>query len=342
MSRAGGCAVAAMASVGAFVIGLSIIGGAIQEEDDDKGGELSGGTFIGKLDTRKVPKAYRKWVLKAGRMCEGVSAPLIAAQIEQESGWNPRATSPVGAQGISQFMPGTWRTWGMDADGRGGANVFSPPDAIMTQARYDCFILKKVKSYKVKGDLTRLMLAGYNAGPDAVRQYGGIPPYLETQRYVKLIMSLIPKYSAGGSVEMSGPLGRRIAAQAKKWIGTPYAWGGGGIGGPSKGIAHGAGTVGFDCSGLTQYAVYHGSKGRITLPRSSQAQAGGTAVKGRAQPGDLIAFQLNGGAGNYDHIGVYIGNNRFVHAPRTGSTVKVSSLTEPYYASKVQKIRRMK
>ncbi|WP_030797892.1 lytic transglycosylase domain-containing protein, partial [Streptomyces griseus] len=115
-----------------------------------------------------------EWIMKAGQTCPDAPAALIAAQIEAESNWNPKATSPVGAQGLSQFMPGTWKTWGVDADGDGRADPFSAPDAIMSQARYDCWLAKKVRSYKIQNaDVRRLMLAAYNAGPGAVQQYGG-------------------------------------------------------------------------------------------------------------------------------------------------------------------------
>lgn len=325
----------------ATVLGFAVYAGV---EDD---GKPAGSAITDQLNTKEVPTAYRQWVIEAGRQCKGVTAPLIAAQIEAESAWRPDAQSRdaagnVIAQGLSQFIPSTWATWGVDADNDGTADPFTPADAIMTQARYDCWLMKKVKTYDISGDQTRLMLAAYNAGPDAVRRAGGIPPYPETQNYVKKIMSLIAKYSAvGEGPDASGPFGQRIAAEAKKWLGTPYSWGGGSINGPTTGIAQGAGTSGFDCSSLVQYAVYHASKGKITLPRVSQAQVNeGKAVSpGDIRTGDLIGFSLNGGG--WDHIAVYIGGGQFVHAPRTGDVVKISSLNEPYYASKPQRIRRI-
>ncbi len=333
----------AFTAVTALVVSLVIAGSVDEDELDGAGGDL--GTA---LNAKKVPPPYRKWVAKAGKTCPEVSAPLIAAQIEAESNWNPKAqsrdirTGQVIAQGIAQFIPGTWASWGMDGDGDGRADVFTPADAIMTQARYDCWLAKKVKSYKIKGDMTRLMLAAYNAGPDAVRRYGGVPPYPETLNYVDKIMKLVPGYSL--TLDDGGPasaFGQRVATHAKRWIGTPYSWGGGGVDGPSRGFAHGASTVGFDCSSLTQYAVYHASKGAVTLPRTSQIQVtqGKPVTRDKIRAGDLIGFALHGG-GNFDHIAVYIGNGQFVHAPRTGQTVKIESLDAPYYASKPQSIRR--
>jgi cell wall-associated NlpC family hydrolase len=121
--------------------------------------------------------------------------------------------------------------------------------------------------------------------------------------------------------------------------GIPYSWGGGSIYGPTYGFAQGARTRGFDCSSLVMYAVYHGSGGKIVLPRTSQQQAtkGKEISRDRIQPGDVIAFQL---AAGYDHIGIYIGNDTFVHAPKTGDVVKESRLSDSYYSSRKITIRR--
>lgn len=286
---------------------------------------------------------------RARHECKEVSAPLVAAQIAAESGWNPKAESPVGAQGLSQFMPGTWKTWGVDAAGKDGsaepdgtADPFTPGDAIMTQARYDCWLAGKVKEMGLKDDPTRLLLAAYNAGPGAIEQFGGVPPYPETQSYVTKIIASMAEYSgggAGGKIEKGGPFGDRVVAYAKKWLGTPYAWGGGGPEGPGRGFAQGANTVGFDCSSLVQYAVYRASDGKTMPPRTSQVQvtAGKPVSRDEMQPGDVIGFALHG---SYDHIGIYLGNGQFIHAPKTGDVVKISQLDDSYYASKPQKVRR--
>lgn len=293
----------------------------------------------GALDAAQVPAEYRKWVLKAAETCDAVSAPLIAAQIHQESGWNPDAVSPVGARGLSQFMPGTWDSWGVDADGDGRADPYSPPDAIMSQARYDCYLASQVDH--LGGDQTQLMLAAYNAGPGAVLQYSGIPPYPETQHYVQVITDLIEQYTAAEEAPEAGggPVGSRIVAAARRWEGTPYAWGGGTVTGPGPGTGHGAGTVGFDCSSLVQHAVYQATGGRITLPRTSQLQAteGKAVARGDLRPGDLIAFQMR--SPSYDHIAIYAGSGQIIHAPGTGKVVRLEPLAT--YDAKPQTIRRI-
>lgn len=119
--------------------------------------------------------------------------------------------------------------------------------------------------------------------------------------------------------------GRQIARSAAQYLGTPYSWGGGGKGGPSRGIAQGANTVGFDCSGLTQYA--YGKLG-INIPRVSGAQfnAGMKINPSQAQAGDLVFFHpTSNGPG---HVGIYLGNGTYIQAPQTGDVVKVSKLSD--------------
>ncbi|GLZ09615.1 hypothetical protein Acsp03_70810 [Actinomadura sp. NBRC 104412] len=135
----------------------------------------------------------------------------------------------------------------------------------------------------------------------------------------------------GAAPQAKASLGQRIVAAATKQRGVPYAWGGGGPTGKSRGICcspgghDGRDTIGFDCSGLVQYAVYQASKGRITMPRvaADQVQRGKPVTRDSMRPGDLIGFDHGQGI---THIGIYIGNGRMVHAPQTGDVVKISPL----------------
>ncbi len=105
----------------------------------------------------------------------GVPATLLSAVARHESGYDPRAVSPAGAQGLMQLMPGTAR-------GLGVTNSFDPVQAVDGAAR----MLRDLTS---RFGSTELALAAYNAGPGAVMKYDGIPPYAETQRYVQNVMS---------------------------------------------------------------------------------------------------------------------------------------------------------
>ncbi|MEU0805601.1 lytic transglycosylase domain-containing protein [Streptomyces sp. NPDC005970] len=139
-----------------------------------------------------IPKAERPVVEAAARTCPGVSVPLLAAQIHAESDWRPDADSGH-AQGISQFAPETWKEWGRDGDGDGKADVWEPKDAIPSQARYMCHLYGVVKD--LPGDPTKLALAAYNAGPNAVLRARGIPRIAETREYVdRILNTLLPQY----------------------------------------------------------------------------------------------------------------------------------------------------
>lgn len=105
-----------------------------------------------------------------------VNPLVICAQIKQESGFIPTAGSPAGAVGISQFMPSTAESLGIDP--------WNVEEAIQGQCEYMSNMMKSFGDYS-------LALAGYNAGGGAVSSYGGIPPYKETQNYVASISSMI-------------------------------------------------------------------------------------------------------------------------------------------------------
>ncbi len=141
-----------------------------------------------------VPDAYRNLITTAAGHCTPISAPLLAAQIDAESHWNPHAVSPQGAQGLAQFTPDTWTRFGQDTDGNGHASPFDPADAIDAQARYLCHLADDLAD--LPGNPLDNTLAAYNAGPGPVRAYAGIPPFPETQAYVRRVNHLIPHYQA--------------------------------------------------------------------------------------------------------------------------------------------------
>lgn len=110
--------------------------------------------------------------------------------------------------------------------------------------------------------------------------------------------------------------GQRVVEEAMRYLGTPYVYGGGGPGG-------------FDCSGLVQYVF---RKFGVELPHYTvtQAQRGTPVSRSDLRPGDVIFFGENGGRGFLYHVGIYVGNNRFIHAPHTGDVVKISPLEGKY------------
>lgn len=147
-----------------------------------------GGTYTGK---------YASYINAAAKKY-GVDPFLIAAVIQQESRFNPSAHSPAGAMGLMQLMPSTARSLGV-------SNAYNAYQNIMGGTKYLKQLLDQFHSVS-------LALAAYNAGPGAVRKYGGIPPYSETQKYVKAVTGYYSSFrgSAGGSVSVSTSIGGSI------------------------------------------------------------------------------------------------------------------------------------
>lgn len=134
-----------------------------------------------------VPATYTPVIREAAQRCPHVPVQVLAAQIAAESSWDPTAVSPAGAEGIAQFMPGTWKQYGIDGDGDGIADVWNPVDAIHSAAELNCVNRRLVR--KVDGRSLENILAAYNAGHGAVRTHNGVPPYPETEQYVERILA---------------------------------------------------------------------------------------------------------------------------------------------------------
>jgi soluble lytic murein transglycosylase-like protein len=117
-------------------------------------------------------------LIRAASQKHGVEEQLIMHVIAVESNFNPRAVSRKQAQGLMQLLPQTAARFSV-------ANVFDPAQNIDAGTRY----LKELLA-RYKGDL-RLTLAAYNAGPEMVERYGGVPPFAETQNYVRKITTLL-------------------------------------------------------------------------------------------------------------------------------------------------------
>ncbi len=117
----------------------------------------------------------------------GLDSDFVKAVVKQESGFNEKATSKCGAMGLMQLMPGTAKALNV-------ADPYNARDNIEGGVKY----LKGLMD-RFDGDM-KLALAAYNAGPNAVKKYNGIPPYNETQNYVKNIMSMYQRIQSGGEL----------------------------------------------------------------------------------------------------------------------------------------------
>ena len=148
--------------------------------------------------------------------------------------------------------------------------------------------------------------------------------YAFGRRKGKALIGVEVTTTKGSSSSSSSGTGAKLVEEAKKHLGKKYVWG-----------ATGPNT--FDCSGLTQYC--HKKLG-ISIPRTSleQSRSGKLIAKSNLQVGDLIFWKTT--SAPVGHVGMYIGNNQFIHAPNSRSVVKIDSLSNSYYSSRYVNARR--
>jgi len=127
------------------------------------------------------------------------------------------------------------------------------------------------------------------------------------------------------SSQLSG--GQVLVSYAKRFLGCNYSWGG-------------TSPSGFDCSGFTQY-VYNHSNINLERTAASQAEQGSWVSKSNLQAGDLVFFDTNGGHNRINHVGMYIGGGRFIHAASYHYGVITTDLSENYYANSYMTARRI-
>jgi soluble lytic murein transglycosylase-like protein len=165
--------IATAADASSFAGALAAASGT--DEVSDGADALTAPTPTGATSALAAGTPFADQITAAARR-NGVDPALLAGLIKQESGFNPNAVSPAGARGLTQLMPGT-------AAGLGVGDPLDPAQAIEGGARYLAGQLRRFG-----GDTARA-LAAYNAGPGAVQRYGGVPPYAETQNYVRRVQA---------------------------------------------------------------------------------------------------------------------------------------------------------
>lgn len=164
---------------------------------------------------------------------------------------------------------------------------------------------------------TRLNVTGLEGEFYEVLYYGNV-------RYIPVVCTDVRRDVLSDRM-LEGTAGRRAALIAENYLGVPYVYGG-------------RSPSGFDCSGFTGY-VY--SQLGVTLPRTSSSQASyGVAVeKTDLQPGDLLFFNTRGGG--VSHVGLYVGNGSFIHAPMPGTSVSYANLHSAYWSKTYVCARRV-
>jgi soluble lytic murein transglycosylase-like protein len=133
--------------------------------------------------TTRIPSPAVAQAIDAASARHQIDPRLAEAVAWRESGFNAAAVSPKGARGVMQLMPGTALAMGVDASDPVG-NIEGGVDYLSRMIR------------RFGGDLTKA-LAAYNAGPEAVERYGGVPPYAETIAYVDAVLARLNRTGAG-------------------------------------------------------------------------------------------------------------------------------------------------
>lgn len=259
-----------------------------------------------KAKTENIPTIYLDAVKTAGGMCKVITVNIVAAQIEVESNWNPNAKSDAGAEGIAQFMPSTYQSWGTP-----GTTPFDANDAILALGKYDCYLANVFKDWQTPLEDA---LAAYNSGINAVKNAHGVPG--SVRDYVDKIINIArSNYSIG-----SGS-GQAAVNAAMEDLGTMYSFGGN-CSNPHDGNPNDE----CDCSSLVQVAW---GKAGVHLPRTSEEQIKeGTVVSNISdlQIGDLVFSNWDGGS-SASHVVMYIGNGQVIEAPRPGKVVRIATLS---------------
>ena len=121
--------------------------------------------------------------------------------------------------------------------------------------------------------------------------------------------------------------GSSIVAEAKKYLGTPYVYGG-------------ASPSGFDCSGFVYYVLKQNGFAPYRTP-ADQYKQGTYVSKANLQPGDIVFFAGTGSSNAISHVGIYVGNGQMIHSPNSRSTVSYADITSGYWANHYYGARRM-
>lgn len=260
-------------------------------------------------------------------------------EIKVGSSLNLRSEASTSASVVTQ-IPNTHRVAVLDAvDGwykvaYNGQNGFVSADYVELSdimnvqpgaAKITTDILNVRSAPSTSGDIvTRLSkgttakIIGINTGWFKIELASGATGYIHPD-YVEVVANSVSSTAASSGTAASGSVRSQVVDYASTFLGVPYVYGGGS-------------PKGFDCSGFTSYVYKHFN---VSLPHSSASQYTRVSKVSRdnLQPGDLVFFASSAGGSRINHVGIYVGNGNFIHAPRPGKVVCYDSLYSSYYSS---------
>ncbi|GAA2066233.1 hypothetical protein GCM10009801_12410 [Streptomyces albiaxialis] len=175
-------------------------GGGGGDDTGDKVSEAYYSDGKGELNEASVPADYLEAIKDAGEECPQIGPIVIAAQIQQASGFNKDLIGPKGKKGISQLPPDKFEEYGEDDDDNDETSALDAEDSIMAQARYMCALAKDIeemaKNNEVTGDRLDMTLAAYSLGSlDAVKKARGVPKDRDAKGYIVAVRSGFSLYS---------------------------------------------------------------------------------------------------------------------------------------------------
>lgn len=235
-------------------------------------------------------------------------------------------TSSAGAQGLMQFMPATFASFGVDGDGDGHADIRNDADSIYSAANY------LVHSGAKKGSQGVI---------DALWAYNHSVTYRNDVLFYAWSYAGAAGITVGGDPDSCNGAGTAPGGDATgEWADVlsfalslvgkyPYSWGGGTLTGPSRGFGQGANIVGFDCSSFNRYVVYQ--KAGVTLPRTSRDQAKFFQQRGlltqtkdwrSVQAGDIVFYSRGKSIASIYHVAIVTKNGWIVEEPGAGRYVQ--------------------
>lgn len=161
-------------------------------------------------------------------------------------------------------------------------------------------------------------IIGINSGWFKIEMASGATGYIHPD-YAEVVANSIAVTTASSSAAAPAAASTSVLDYAATFLGVPYVYGG-------------SSPKGFDCSGFTSYVYKHFN---VSLPHSSASQYTRVTKVSRdnLQPGDLVFFASSAGGSRINHVGIYVGNGNFIHAPRPGKSVCYDSLYSSYYSS---------
>ncbi len=190
---------------------------------------------------------------------------------------------------------------------------------IRSQPSTDCSVVAQV----MKG--TELELLDVTNAEWAKVKYGSYQGYV-ARRYLAMGRVVdVDLGSRSGKRPETTSFGQSVVDYAKQFIGTPYVYGG-------------SSPSGFDCSGLVKY-VYSNFGVNLTRTSYSQVNEGTYVARENLQPGDLVFFASSG---SVHHVGIYVSDGNFIHAPKPGTTVRIETLNSGYYNNHYYTARRVR